>query len=60
MFGRVHGVDHMTLDQIDEALDHYAKTPAGKITPSDADRVRELRYAKQRITGRDRNYSWWR
>lgn len=54
------GVDSMTLDQIDAAIDSYTSKPPGQLTPSDADRIRELRLAKRRITGCDNEYSWWR
>lgn len=54
------GVDTMTLDQIDAAIDNYTSKPPGQLTPSDADRIRELRLAKRRITECDNEYSWWR
>ena len=50
--------DHMTLDQINAAIDHYMAMPAGQLTPRDADRLRELRLAKRRVVGGRADGCW--
>lgn len=59
MRGFISTTDHMTLDQINEALKHYDERPIGKMTPADADRRDELMMAKRRITGRDSFRGTW-